>query len=402
VATIKGNSTSYEVLEEANVVKADLFIAVTSYEDTNITSAIFAKHLGASQTFARVKNHNHLKPRERRHLKDLGIDEIISTENLASKEIRRLLGSTNITDFFQFEDGKLNLLGTVIDQKSPLLGKSLRELAHLNPDNDFITAAILRDGETIIPFGDTMFELDDHAYFIATATGVKKVTSLSCREEIKIKNVMILGGSEIGYMTALNLSNQFNVKVVESDKERSFDLSNRLPNVMIIRGDGRDKELLEGEGLKNMDAFIAVTGNSETNIISSLMAKEQGVARTVALVENVDYVHLSQNIGIDTMINRKLIAADFIFRYVRKGEIISIASIHGVDAEVLEFSVHEGAKITSKYLKHLKFPKDALISGVVRKEKAIIPNGDFRIRKNDKVVVLCTKNIVHEVEEYFK
>lgn len=402
VATIKGNSTSYEVLEEANVLEADLFIAVTSYEDTNITSAIFAKHLGASQTFARVKNHNHLKPRERRHLQDLGIDEIISTENLASKEIRRLLGSTNITDFFQFEDGKLNLLGTVIDKNSPLLGKSLRELSHLNPDNDFITAAILRDGQTIIPFGDTIFELDDHAYFIATAAGVSKVTSLSCKEEIKIKNVMILGGSEIGYMTALNLSNQFNVKVVESDKERSFDLSNRLPNVMIIRGDGRDKELLEGEGLRNMDAFIAVTGNSETNIIASLMAKEQGVARTVALVENVDYIHLSQNIGIDTMINRKLIAADFIFRYVRKGEIISIASIHGVDAEVLEFSVHEGAKITSKYLKHLKFPKEALISGVVRKEKALIPNGDFRIRKNDKVVVLCTKNTVHEVEEYFK
>jgi trk system potassium uptake protein TrkA len=179
-------------------------------------------------------------------------------------------------------------------------------------------------------------------------------------------------------------------------------LSNLLPNVMIIRGDGRDKELLEGEGLKNMDAFIAVTGNSETNIISSLLAKEQGVARTVALVENVDYVHLSQNIGIDTMINRKLIAADFIFRYVRQGEIISIATIHGVDAEVLEFSVHEGAKITAQYLKNLKFPKDALISGVVRKDKAIIPNGDFRIRKNDKVVVLCTKNTVHEVEEYFK
>jgi trk system potassium uptake protein TrkA len=213
---------------------------------------------------------------------------------------------------------------------------------------------------------------------------------------------MVLGGSEIGYMTALNLSNQFNVKIVERNKERSFALSNLLPNVMIIRGDGRDKELLEGEGLKNMDAFIAVTGNSETNIISSLLAKEQGVARTVALVENVDYVHLSQNIGIDTMINRKLIAADFIFRYVRQGEIISIATIHGVDAEVLEFSVHEGAKITAQYLKNLKFPKDALISGVVRKDKAIIPNGDFRIRKNDKVVVLCTKNTVHEVEEYFK
>lgn len=402
VATIKGNTTSYMVLEEADVSKADLFIAVTSYEDTNITSSIFAKHLGAKRTISRVKNHNHLQPRERLHLKELGIDEIISTENLASKEIRRLLGSTNITDFFQFENGKLNLLGIVIDENSPLKGKSLRDSAHLNPDNDFITAAVLREGKTIIPHGDTVFHIDDHAYFIATHTGVKKIMNLSCKEEIRIKNVMVLGGSEIGYMTALNLSNTFNVKLIEVSKQRSFELSNLLPNAMVVRGDGRDKELLEDEGLKNMDAFIAVTGNSETNIISSLLAKEQGVARTIALVENVDYIHLSQNIGIDTMINRKLIAADFIFRYVRKGDIISIASIHGVDAEVLEFSVNEGAKITKKYLKQLKFPKDALISGVVRKDKALIPNGDFRIRKNDKVVVLCTKHIVHEVEEYFK
>ncbi len=402
VGTLKGNSTSYSILEEGEVKKADLFIAVTSFEDTNITSAIFAKNLGAKRTIARVKNNNHLDSREREHLRQLGIDEIISTENLASKEIRRLLTSINITDFFQFENGKLNLLGIVIDAKSPLLGRSLRDSAHFNPDNDFITVAILRAGKTIIPHGDSTFELDDHAYFIATPTGVKKIMGITCEESIRIKNVMILGGSEIGYMTALNLSGAFNVKIIESNKDRSFELANLLPNATVVMGDGRDKQLLENEGLKYMDAFIAVTTNSETNIISSLLAKEYGVKRTIALVENVDYVHLSQNIGIDTMINRKLIAADFIFRYVRKGDIISIASIHGVDAEVLEFYVNEGAKITSRYLKQLKFPKNALISGVVRKEKALIPNGDFRIRKGDRVVVLCTKNMVHEVEEYFK
>ena len=189
VATIKGNSTSYTILEEADVGKADLFISVTSFEDTNITSSIFAKHLGAKRTIARVKNHNHLEPRERNHLKELGIDEIISTENLASKEIRRLLGSTNITDFFQFENGKLNLLGIVIDANSPLKGKTLRDSANFNPDNDFITAAILRNGKTIIPHGDTVFHIDDHAYFIATHTGVKKIMNLSCKEEIRIKRL---------------------------------------------------------------------------------------------------------------------------------------------------------------------------------------------------------------------
>jgi trk system potassium uptake protein TrkA len=402
VGTLRGSSTSYNMLEEAGVENADLFIAVTSFEDTNITSAIFAKHLGAKRTIARVKNNNHVDPREKAHLKKLGIDEIISTENLASKEIRRLLTSTAFTDFFQFEGGKLNLLGTVLDANSPMLNNTLKQCNHLNPEHDFITVAILRNGKTIIPHGETVFQLDDHVYFIATPTGLKRIQELSCVEDFRMKNIMILGGTEIGYMTALTLSNAFNVKIIEENKARSFELSDLLPNALVVNGDGRDRQLLVDEGLRHMDAFIAVTGNSETNIISSLMAKEQGVRRTVALVENVDYVHLSQNIGIDTMINRKLIAADFIFRYVRKGDIISIASIHGVDAEVLEFYVKEGSKITSKYLKHLKFPKNALIGGVVRKDSALVPNGDFRIRKDDRVVVLCTKGAVNEVEEYFR
>ena len=402
VGTLKGNSTSYQMLEEAGVERADLFIAVTSFEDTNITSAIFAKHLGAKRTIARVKNNNHVDPRERSHLKKLGIDEIISTENLASKEIRRLLTSTAFTDFFQFEGGKLNLLGTVLDKSSPMLNQTLKQCSNLNPDHDFITVAILRNGKTIIPHGETVFEEDDHVYFIATPTGLKRIQEMSCAEDFRMKNIMILGGTEIGYMTALTLSNAFNVKIIEENKARSFELSDLLPNALVVCGDGRDRQLLVDEGLRHMDAFIAVTGNSETNIISSLMAKEQGVRRTVALVENVDYVHLSQNIGIDTMINRKLIAADFIFRYVRKGDIISIASIHGVDAEVLEFYVKENSKITSKYLKHLRFPKNALIGGVVRKDKALVPNGDFRIRKDDRVVVLCTKSAINEVEDYFR
>ena len=401
VATIKGNSTGYKTLEDADVNKSDLFIAVTSFEDTNITTAIFAKHLGAKKTIARVKNHNHLKTRERKQLNELGVDEIISTEMLASREIGRLLSSVAITDIFHFEQGKLTLLGILVDDKCDLVGKSLKDTSHFNPDNDFITVAILRDNETIIPHGETVFQKDDHAYFIATTTGVDRVMKLRKAEEVKIKNVMILGGSEIGYVTALRLSATYNVKIIEQDKQRSFELADMLPRALIVHGDGRDKTLLQQESLGDMDAFIAVTGNSETNIISSLMAKDSGVKRTVALVENVDYIKLSQNIGIDTMINRKLIAADFINRSVRQGEIISIASIHGVDAEVLEFDVKEKTKITSQYLKNLKFPKNALIGGVVRKEKSLIPNGDFRIRKGDKVVVLCAKNIIQEVEAYF-
>ena len=402
VATIKGSCTSYAALEEADVNKSDLFISVTSIEDTNITSAIFAKHLGAKRTVARVRTSNHLDKRERKHLSDLGVDELISTIVLASKEIGRLLGSAGLTDVFHFEEGKLTLLGMVVDKNCVLAGMSLKDSSYLNQDNAFITVAILRNEETIIPHGDTVFEKDDHVYFIATPQGVDQVLAFSGHEPCKIKNVMILGGSEIGYNTALSLSKEYNVKLIEQNCDRSFELADALPGVLVVHGDGRDKELLESEGLSKMDAFIAVTGNSETNIISCLLAKQLGVDRTISLVENVDYIHLSQNIGIDTMINRKLIAANFIFRYVREGHVLHVASIHGVDAEVLEFVVSENSKITAKYLKHQKFPKGAIIGGVTRKDKSLIPNGDFRIRANDRVVVLCAKDMIHKVEKFFK
>lgn len=401
VATIKGNCTSYSSLEEADVKNARLLISATSSEETNITTAIFAKHLGAKKTVARVKNLEYLQDREREYLRELGIDEIISPEYLASKEIKRLLNSTVLTDVFDFEGGKLTLLGILIDEQCVLRNKSLSELSHLNPENDFITVAILRKGETIIPHGDNIFLPDDHAYFIAKPSGVNRVLDFSHIKKKAIKNVMILGGSYIARHTAKKLSEKYNVKLIEQKKSKCFELADEMPNVMVIHGDGRNSDLINEEGLANMDAFIALTGNSETNIISSLVAKDHGVGKTIALVENVDYIHLSQNIGVDTLINRKLIAANFIFRYIRKGDILAITSIHGVDAEIVEFYVKDKSKITTQYIKNLDFPKNALISGVVRKDKSIIPNGDFRIRTDDRVVVLCAPQAIHKVEGFF-
>ena len=401
VATIKGNCTSYKSLEEADVKNARLLISATSSEEVNITTAIFAKHLGAKKTVARVRNLEYLQDREREYLRELGIDEIISPEYLASKEIKRLLNSTVLTDVFDFEGGKLTLLGILIEDQCVLKNKTLSELSHLNPNQDFITVAILRKGETIIPHGDNTFMQGDHAYFIAKPSGIDTVLGFSNIKKKTIKNVMILGGSYIARHTAKKLSEKYNVKLIEQDKQKCFALADEMPNVMVIHGDGRNSDLIDQEGLKNMDAFIALTGNSETNIISSLVAKDHGVGKTIALVENVDYIHLSQNIGVDTLINRKLIAANFIFRYIRKGDILAITSIHGVDAEIVEFYVKDKSKITKQYIKNLDFPKNALISGVVRKEKSIIPNGDFRIRTDDRVVVLCAPQAIHIVEEYF-
>lgn len=401
VATIKGSSTSYDVLDEANVSKADLLIAVTSIEEINITTSIFAKNLGAKKTVARIKNLDFLQDREKAHLKELGIDELISPESLASREIKRLLRSTALTDIFHFDDGKLTLLGILIDKKCKLCDLKLIDSPSFNPDNDFITVAILRDGKTIVPHGDSGFINGDHAYFIATPSGVEKIQALSNTQKTQIKNVMILGGSKIGQQISKKLSNDYNIKLIEQDKSKCFALADELSDTLVIHGDGRNADLIESEGINDMDAFIAVTGNSETNILSSLVAKEHGVRKTIALVENVEYIHLSQNIGIDTMINRKLIAANFIFRYIRKGDIISITSIHGVDAEILEFIVKENSKITKQYIKNLKFPKKAILGGVVRKGVPRIINGDFRVRPGDRVVVLCSPKAIHKVEAFF-
>jgi trk system potassium uptake protein len=402
VATIRGSSTSFKTLEEADIARADLLIAVTSSEETNLTTAIIGKHLGAKKTIARIENVEYLLNKEKLDLRSLGIDEIISPESLAAREIKRLLKDTALTDTFDFDNGKLSLLGVIIDEESQLHGKSLHEAAYLNPENNFITVAILRHNETIIPRGEDTFQVADHAYFIAEPEGVQRVLDMAGKQRVGVKNIMILGGSKAGFHAARRLGKKFNVKLIEHDKDKCFELADALPNVMVINGDARDVELLEEEGIADMDAFIAVTGNSETNIISCLVAKNHGVKKTISLVENIDYIHLSQNIGVDTMINKKLIAANFIFRYIREGNVISLTSIHGVDAEILEFVVEPGAQITRDEIKNVEFPKNAIIGGVVRRGVGYTAMGDFQIMPKDRVVVLCRPECIKKVEQLFK
>jgi len=402
VHAIKGSSTSIRTLEEANISKADMLIAVTSDQETNITTCTIGKQLGAKKTIARISNIEFLHQREKLDLRKIGIDEIISPESLAAKEIKRLLKESALTDTFEFEKGMLSLIGITIDEESELYNKSLTETAYLNPDNNFTTVAILRDDETILPHGENKFKRNDHAYFIAQPDGIDRVMDLSKKERIDIKNVMILGGSKVGINTARQLSKKYNIKLVENNKGKCFNLADDLAETMVISGDGRDVELLKEEGIAQMDAFIAVTGNSETNIMSSLVAKNHGVKKTIALVENMDYIHLSQSVGVDTLINKKLIAANFIFRYIRRGEVINLTSIHGVDAEILEFEVQPNSKILQQELRNLSFPKTAIIGGVIRKNQGHTVRGNFRFEPKDRVVVLSKPECIHSVEGFFK
>lgn len=402
VQTMHGNSTSYSILNGANVAKADLLISVTSSEETNLTTCILGKKLGAKKTVARVSNTEYLMQQEELQLSELGIDEIISPQLLAAAEIKRLLKEPAFTDYHEFDKGKLSLVGVRIDSSSPLVNKTIQETAHLNPNTSFIPVAILRNNQTLIPRSDTYFRVHDHAYFISQRNGIDDVLTAANKQRAVIKTIMVFGGTPVGYHAARILSKKYRVKLFEMDKERCIQLTELLPDTLIINADGRDLDVLKDENLSEMDAFVAVTNNSETNIISSLVAKNNGIKKSIAMVENIDYIHLSQNIGVDTLINKKLIAANSIFKYLRKGDVLSLASIHGADVEVLEFEVKERSAVCNKALKDCRFPKSAIVGGVIRKDTGIIANGDFIFEPLDHVVVLSKPECIHKVEGLFK
>ncbi len=402
VITLNGDATSLKSLEEANVKNADLFISVTSSQEANILSAILSKKLGAKSTIARINNYEFISRTHIVDFSELGVDALFSAKDLAAKEINRLMKQSAVTDSFEFSDGKLSLIGVHLDSRSSLVDMSISDSKQFNKEMDFMPVAILRGTKTIIPRGGTIFKKNDHVYFTTKRERIDYVIKLCGKENIEIHNVMILGGSEIGVLAAEMLQDQYNVKLIEKERKRCIKLVEKLQDTLVIHGDGRQVDILESEDLSEMDAFISVTGDSETNIISCLLAKNHGVKQTIASVENINYINLSQNIGVDTMINKKLIAADNIFRHIRRGEISNIASLHGVDAEIIEFTAKEKTKITKSRIKDLNFPKSAIIGGIIRNnEQVVFPLGEFQIIPDDHVVVVSFEECIKQVEKFF-
>lgn len=402
VLTLHGDVTSIDILEQAEVKNAKMVLAVTTSEKTNLVAAVLAKKMGARLTIARVDNPEYLEEDQRSMFKELGVDNLISPRKLGAEEIFRLVKQCSFTDIFEFEEGKINLVGITVDSYSPLVNKKLSELKLADSTLTPIPIAILRGHRTIIPRGDTVFQRNDHIYFIARKENIGMVESIVGKKKVTVKNIMIIGGTDMAVTTAQRLENDYNVTLVEKEKACCRAFSEVLNNTLIINGNYSNIDLLEEEGLSNMDAFIALTGNSETNIIASLTAKNHGVYKTIAQVENKEYVHISQNIGVDTLINKKLIAANNIFRFVRKGRIEALTSLQGVDAEIIEFLIHKNNQLTRKPLKDLAFPDTALIGGVIRGEESLIPNGDFQLQMDDKVIVFALPEAINRVEKLFR
>jgi len=402
ILTIQGSSTSIKVLKEADAGRADLLVAVTSSEEVNITTAILGKKLGAKKTVARISNSEYMNPDSGINFVEFGVDFMIYPEELAAMEVVNLILRTAATDIMEFEKGKLSVMGLKLDKDAPVIHKTLYETAHLYQNSDFRVVAIYRNFKTIIPAGNDRFIPNDTVFVITTPAGIEMILKLAGKEDKKFDNIMIMGGGKIGRRVAHLLEKTMRVKLIESNEDKTFEIADELSSTLVIHGDGRDIDLLAQEGIIDMDAFIALTEDAEANIISCLMAKHLGVTKAIALVDKADYVPLTQTIGLDSLINKKLIAANNISRFIRKGEVLAIATLEGIDAEVLEFVAQRGSPATKKAVRDLHFPKDAIIGGVIRDNDSFIIIGDSQIRENDKVVIFSLPGAVKKIAKFFE
>jgi trk system potassium uptake protein len=401
VLTHEGSATSVKILQDALKKKTDLFIAVTHSEDTNITSSILAKRFGAVKTIARIDNIDYLEASTLEFFKSIGIDSLIYPELIAAREVLGLLHETGATDFMEFSGGKLAMYVQKLDEKAPIINKSLQEISLIQRTDKYRAVAIKRDGTTIIPRGNEQFHLGDTVYVISTHAGIDEMMKSSGKENFEAKSIMILGGSRIAKHVALYMQKSCEVKLIDSDTKKCEDLAEILDNTLIINGDGRNVDLLEQEGITQMDAFVAVTGNSETNILSCLLAKRMGVKKTIAEVENMEYINLAENTGIDTIINKKISAASRIFRHTTNPNVTQVKYMTGTDAEVIEFIVPVNSKITKGTLRSIDFPKDAIVGGGTRDGEPFIASGDTIIKANDKVVVFTLPDAYEKISKYF-
>lgn len=399
--TIVGSMTSLEDLREANVRMCDLFIAVPPYQDMSILAAILAKKLGAKKTVARVNNHEYLLPENKEFFKHSGIDELIYPEQLAASEIVVSLKQVGVRQMYEFSEGRLLLVGLKMRSSSPLNDKTLAEVAVMHRTREYNTVAIYREGQTLIPHGNDRFIHNDLAYFVTTQSGLPQVLADAGKKQFDVRHVMILGGSRIGKKVAKEIETLYNVKLIEIDKEKSSKLADFLEHTLVISGDGRNLDLLKDEGIQKMDAFIAVTANSEVNILACQLAKKMGVKKTVAEVENMDYIALADNIGIGTVVNKKLIAASHIYRYTLRANVSNVKCLTATEGEVLELIAQPGSKMTKNSLRDISLPREVNIGGIIRGEQVIIPTGDTLILPDDRVVVFALQAAVGKIEKMF-
>lgn len=401
LVTVEGDTTAFAILRKAGVRRCDLFIAVNHDENQNILAAMMAKQLGAKKSIARVDNNEYLEPNNKEMFIDMGIDYLFYPEKDAALEVINLLGYTSTSDYVDFSGGLLSLVVFRLEPTSPLLGCKLMDLSVDGSISEFRAVAITRGSQTIIPRGQDEFMEGDVVYIIARQDAARRVTELSGQKSVEVNNLMILGGSRIGIRVALELQDDINIKMVEYNGEKAYRLAEELERTLIIHEDGRNLDAMLEEGLSNMDAFLAVTGRSETNILAAMQAKRMGVKKVIAEVENLNYIRLAESVGIDTIINKKRVTASNIFRFTMSTDVQAIRCLTGSEAEVLEFIVKPNSPATKSMVKDMHLPQDTIIGGIVRGNKAFIAVGDSQLQAYDRVVVFAMPDSIAHVGEFF-
>ncbi|MDD4490165.1 MAG: Trk system potassium transporter TrkA [Paludibacter sp.] len=397
--TREGSPTSIQDLEDIGVKDVDLFIAVTPYESVNINACMFANNLGAKKTLARIDNYEYLIPKNKEFFEKLGVNHLIYPERLASKEIVAALETTWLRQNLSFCNGELILLGIKVRDNAVIINKKF--MSGYFDHRKYRIVAIKRNNITIIPGGADEIEANDIVYFITRPENVPFVKEQAGKVDFKINSAMIMGGSRIAQKTAQALPSHISVKLLEKDREKSFLLAEKCQRALIINGDARDLDLLKEEGIQDIDAFIAVTSNSEANILACLAAKRLGVKKTVAEVENIDYIMLAESMDIGTVINKKMIAAGYIYQLTLDADVLDVRTLTSADAEVVEFVAKKGSKITKSKIKDLKLPANVNIGGYVRNGEGYIVAGDSIIEPGDHVICFCVSSAIRKIENYF-
>ncbi len=397
--TKEGIPTSLATLREAKTEGADLFVAVTPFESVNMTACMLATSLGAKKTLARVSNEEYFEPENREFFEKLGVNYLICPEMLASEEILQGLKHTWLRQYLEFCDGLLIMLGIKVRENSVLINKHFK--TGFIDESKYRVVAISRKSKTIIPRGDDQILPEDFVYFITQKDYVPFVREQAGKELIKVENIMVMGGSRIAQKTIKNLPNDISVKLFERDKDKCYDLSEKLRNTLLINSDGRDVETLLSEGVTDVDAFVATTANSEANILACLEAKRLGVKKTIVEVENLDYIRLAKELDVGKVINKKLIAASYIYQLTLDADVSDVKSLVSADAEVVEFVVKEGSKISKKALRDIKLPSDVNIGGFVRDGVGHLAYGNTQFLPDDHVIVFCLSSAIRKVESYF-
>ena len=400
--TMEASPTSTKALKEAGVQYADLFIAVTLNENVNLNACIIAKALGAKKTVAKVDTYEYVSPENIELFKKLGVSSIIYPEMLAAKDIINGLKMSWVRQRWDVHDGALTMLGIKLREGCEILDKPLKDIS--GPDDPYHIVAVKRGQETIIPGGNDELKLNDLAYFMTTKNYIPYIRKIVGKEHyIDVKNVMIMGGGTTAVRAVNTLPEYMNAKIIEKNERRCEQLNDLITSedALIINGDGRDMSLLTEEGIRSTQAFVALTDNAETNILACLSAKSMGVRKTVAMVENIDYVNMAENLDIGTIVNKKVIAASHIYQMMMDVNVHNVKFLTTAHADVAEFIPVQGSKVTMKPVRELNIPRGMTIGGKLRQGEGMLVSGNTMIEPGDSVVVFCHNVDMKKVEKMF-